>query len=305
MNIEVLLTEAEIADEFAESIEARDLPEKFFFWSQLSVRAWKALSSISQASLLEIWEQFAARAPELTKAFGDHVPVISFGAGDGIRDRMVLRSLMAAGRAVKYYPVDASQTFLESACSGAEDDDCEALGIKADISSPVHLLLAADVVESPRLFFMTGNTLGGFDPLEQLKHVAECVKKGDLLIVDCKLPSDEVQPSEEQKRFVFAPLAGIGVTPEDGDLEFLEKPDDRLEGLSIQTRRFQASRDLELMTGTRTMNLARGERILLNFRYMCSAEAFRWLIMEQAGLRIVGEMPSSDGRFMTAACIRA
>jgi hypothetical protein len=30
MNIEVLLTETEIADEFAESIEARDIPEKFF-----------------------------------------------------------------------------------------------------------------------------------------------------------------------------------------------------------------------------------------------------------------------------------
>ena len=41
MNIEVLLTEAEIADEFAEAMEARDLPEKFFYWTPISVRAWK------------------------------------------------------------------------------------------------------------------------------------------------------------------------------------------------------------------------------------------------------------------------
>src|SRR5947209_3065845 len=148
MTIEVLLTEAEIAEEFAESIEARDLPEKFFFWSPLSVKAWKTLAAVSQASLSRTWETLAARASEMTRPFGSRVPVISFGAGDGIRDRVVVRALVAAGKNVKYYPVDASQTFLEAACAGAEDDDCEALGIKADISSPVHLLLAADVPES-------------------------------------------------------------------------------------------------------------------------------------------------------------
>ena len=306
MNIEVLLTEAEIAEEFAESIQARDLPEKFFFWSPLSIKTWKALAAGSQASLAATWETLASRAAELTKPFGDSVPVVSFGAGDGVRDRMVLRTMMAAGRNVKYYPVDASQMLLETACAGAEDDDCEVLGIKADISSPVHLLLAADVAEAPRLFFMTGNTLGGFDPLEQLKLVADCIRNGDLFIVDCRMNgSVELQPTEEQKRFVFAPLAGIGVKPEDGDLEFSEKADDRLEGLHILTRRFQASRDIELMAASRPLNLVRGERILLNFRYSMTAEAFRWLITEHAGLRIVGELPSADGRFLTAACIKA
>ncbi len=44
MKIEALLTETEISDEFAEAIEARDIPEKFFYWHPLSVRAWQALS---------------------------------------------------------------------------------------------------------------------------------------------------------------------------------------------------------------------------------------------------------------------
>jgi hypothetical protein len=38
---------------------------------------------------------------------------------------------------------------------------------------------------------------------------------------------------------------------------------------------------------------------------MCTPEAFRWLITEHAGLRIVGEIPSQDERFLTAACIKA
>jgi hypothetical protein len=306
MNIEVLLTEAEIAEEFAESIAARDLPEKFFYWTPQSVKAWEALAARSEECLKGTWESLAARAADLTKPFGKRVPVISFGAGDGLKDRTLLRSLASAGREVKYFPVDASQQLLETACAGAEDDDIEALGIKADISSPMHMVLAADVSEAPRLFLMVGNTLGGFDPMDQIRHVADCVKKGDILIVDTNLhPGVPVTPTEEQRRFVFAPLAAAGVLTDDGELDFTERPDDRLDGMFMLTRRFIASRDLRLLVAGHEISVARGERILLNFRYLFTAEAFRWLLTGHAGLRIVGEIPSADGKIMTAVCIKA
>ncbi|MES1261094.1 MAG: L-histidine N(alpha)-methyltransferase [Acidobacteriota bacterium] len=306
MNIEVLLTEAEIAAEFVESIEARDLPEKFFYWTPQSVKAWEDLAAQSAASLQETWEALAARAASLTKPFGNRVPVISFGAGEALKDRVLLRALAADGREVKYYPVDASQQLLETACAGAEDDDCEVLGIKADISSPMHMVLAADVSEAPRLFLMVGNTLGGFDPMDQIRHVAACVKKGDILIIDANLhPGTPATPTEEQKRFVFAPLASAGVIADDGEIEFSERPDDRLDGLFMLTRRFMASRDLRLLVAGREFQVARGERILLNFRYLFTPEAFRWLLTEHAGLRIVGELPGGDGKFLTAVCIKA
>ena len=232
--------------------------------------------------------------------------MISFGAGDGARDRILLKALAVAGREVKYYPVDASQTLLETACAGAEDDDCDTMGIKADISSPMHLLLAADVSEAPRLFLMVGNTLGGFDPLDQVRHLASCVHKGDILILDATIHGGvPIKPSDEQRRFAFAPLAATGLTSDDGELEYAEKPDDRLDGLFMLTRRFHASRDLRMLAMGREVNIARGERIMLNFRYLFSKEALRWLINEHAGLRIVGEIPSPDGRFMTAVCIKA
>src|ERR1700761_8835771 len=224
MNIEVLLTEAEIADELAEAMEARDLPEKFFYWSPASVRAWRDLSANGNESLQQTWDALGLKAGDLTKSFGSRVPVISFGAGEGLKDRIMLKALQAVGREVKYFPVDASQTLLETACAGAEDDDCEVLGLKADISSPMHLLLAADVSEAPRLFLMVGNTLGGFDPLDQIRHIASCVKKGDILILDGNIHAGAIEPNEEQKRFVFAPLVGAGVTPDDGELEFMSKP---------------------------------------------------------------------------------
>src|ERR1700722_11887319 len=226
MNIEVLLTEAEIADEFAEAMEARDLPEKFFYWTPLSVRAWKEVAAIANESLQQTWDALALKAADLTKPFGARVPVISFGAGDGLKDRVILKALHAAGREVKYFPADASQALLETACAGAEDDECDALGLRADISSPVHLLLAADVSEAPRLFLMVGNTLGGFDPLDQMKHVAACLHKGDILILDVRIDAeDEGEPAEVEKRFVLASLASAGISPEDGELKFVENED--------------------------------------------------------------------------------
>ena len=304
MIIEVLLTEAEIAYEFAEAMEARDLPEKFFYWTPLSVTAWKGLAGESHESLRPTWEALALKAGDLVKSFPGRVPVISFGAGDGSKDRAILKALLEAGRDVKYFPVDASQMMLEMACAAAEDDDCEALGIKADISSPVHLTLAADVSEAPRLFLMVGNTLGGFDPLDQIRHVAACLHAGDILILDARIHGESKEPTEAQKSFAFAPLASLGVAAMDGELKFAENEDNRRPGLYIVTRRFQASRDLTVFASGREIHVERGERIFLNFRYRFTREALRWLIAEHAGLKIMGEIPSADGRFVTVICAK-
>src|SRR6185312_11439519 len=122
MNIEVFLMEEEIAQEFADSIEARDLPEKFFYWFPRSVRAWLELSQNSgAASLRQCWEALGENLPKKIGHPDSAVSVISFGSGDGAKDRGLIKSLERAGRSVKYFPVDVSQTLLELACSAAED----------------------------------------------------------------------------------------------------------------------------------------------------------------------------------------
>src|SRR5271157_489561 len=146
MKVEVVLSKADIAEEFAEAIQARDLPEKFFFWFPRSAMAWATLSQDAglYGGLGETWQELSADAAAMVKPFGTRVPVISFGAGDGARDRLLLGALKDAGFECLYFPVDASQALLEMACAGADDEDIETVGIKADISSPVHLVYAAD-----------------------------------------------------------------------------------------------------------------------------------------------------------------
>jgi uncharacterized SAM-dependent methyltransferase len=310
MKVEVVLTEADIEQEFVEAMEARDVPEKFFFWFPRSAAEWKKLTEDAElyGGLKETWTEIAADAAALAKYFSPGAPVISFGAGEGARDRMLMEEMKNAGCECRYFPVDASQTMLEMACAGADDIDIETVGIKADISSPVHLVYAADAAEPPRLFIMSGNTISSFDPLAEIRYVAQCMKPEDRLIIDGEIYTEDVSMARRDnpsaRQFVTALLANVGIEGDDGDLLFSHKRDERHEGLHLITRSFRAERDLSATVAGREIQLERGERIGLNFQYVYEPDAFRWLLTEHGGLEIIKEYCSPDQRFLTALCKR-
>ena len=310
MKVEVVLTEADIAQEFAEAIEARDLPEKFFFWFPRSAAEWAALTGHAElyGGLWETWKELAANAGALAKHFPRRVPVISFGAGDGARDRMVMNALKNAGCECLYFPVDASQAMLELACAGADDEDIETVGIKADISSPIHLVYAADAAEPPRLFILSGNTMGSFDPLAEIRYVAQCMKPEDRLIIDGEIHHEQLSMARRDnpaaRQFLSTLLNGVGIRDNDGEVRFQLKRDDRHNGLHLIVRSFRAARDLSATVAGQEIPLQRGEHIGLNFQYTYTPEAFRWLLTEQGGLEMLEEHLSADGRFLTAVCRR-
>jgi uncharacterized SAM-dependent methyltransferase len=234
------------------------------------------------------------------------MPVISFGAGEGTRDRLLLTALKDTGCECLYFPVDASQAMLEAACAGADDEDIETVGIKADISSPVHLVFAADAAEPPRLFIISGNTVGAFDPLAEIRYIAQCLKPEDRLIIDGELfegaKSVEHRNNPAVHRFIWALLASVGIGPDDGEIRFELKRDDRHEGLHLISRHFHAERDLIANVAGQRISVQRGERIGLNFQYLYTPEAFEWLLREHGGLEILIAFGKSGRRFMTALC---
>ena len=310
MRVEVVLTEMDIAQEFAEAMEARDLPEKFFYWFPRCAAEWSLLSANPElyGGLAETWGRMTAYAAAMVQNFPGQVPVISFGAGDGARDRMLMDALKSAGRTCAYFPVDASQSMLEKACAAADDDEFDVVGIKADISSPVHMVYAADAAEPPRLLLFSGNTLGAFDPLAQIRYVAQCMKPGDRLIVDGEI-FDEAKTKQRAdhtaaRRFLVALLACLGIVDADGELRVNAKHDERHAGLHLNTRYFRADRDISVTVLGKQMPMERGERIGLNFQYSYTPGAFRWLLREQGGLQILREQDSGDGRFLTALCAK-
>jgi uncharacterized SAM-dependent methyltransferase len=308
MRVEVVLTETDIAQEFAEAMEARDLPEKFFFWFPRSAAAWSELTQDNElyGDLNETWQEIAAGAGPLAQYFGRKMPVISFGAGEGTRDRLLLTALKDTGCECLYFPVDASQAMLETACAGADDEDIETVGIKADISSPVHLVYAADAAEAPRLFIMSGNTVGAFDPLAEIRYVAQCLKPEDRLIIDGELYEEgkslERRNNPPVHRFMWTLLASVGIGPDDGELRFELKRDERHDGLHLITRHFRADRDLVTNIAGQRISVQRGERIGLNFQYLYTPEAFEWLLREHGGMEISMMFGTPGQRFMTALC---
>jgi uncharacterized SAM-dependent methyltransferase len=308
MKVEVVLTEADIAQEFIEAIEARDLPEKFFFWFPQAAAEWSALVSNVElyGGIADTWKTIAADAASLASHFGRRMPVISIGAGDGARDRVLMSAMKDTGCECLYYPVDASQTMLEAACAGAEDEDIETVGIKADISSPVHLIYAADAAEPPRLFVMAGNTMGSFDPLAEIRYVAQCMKAEDRLIIDGEIFDEHASLARRDtpavRKFLSAMLASVGIGDNDGEIRFTLKHDDRHDGLHLITRYFRAERDLSATVAGRQIELQRGERIGLNFQYVYTEKSFEWLVHAQGGLEILKRYDSPDGRFLTALC---
>jgi uncharacterized SAM-dependent methyltransferase len=308
MKIEILLTETEIAQEFSESIEARDIPEKFFYWFPLSAQAWLTLSRDSgNDGLRQCWQSVADKIQPVVQHFGAVVPAISFGAGEGLTDRLVLAPLQKSKREVKYFPVDASQSLLEGACAAAEDQEIETLGIKADISSPVHLVLASDASESPKLFLVAGNTVGSFDPLDQIRHIAQCMHEGDRLIIDGAIYEERTADGAKSpalQNFAFAPLASVGITKEDGEISFELKRDERRDGMYLLARRFRAGRDMHAIVSGHEIVIERGERLSMNLSYQYTRPAFRWLLERQGGLKVLDEIPSADGRFVVAVCSR-
>jgi len=192
------------------------------------------------------------------------------------------------------------------ACAGADDEDIETVGIKADISSPVHLVYAADAAEPPRLFILSGNTMGSFDPLAEIRYVAQCMKPEDRLIVDGEIHdahhSMARRDNPAARKFLSTLLAKVGIAEDDGEIRLNLRRDDRHEGLHLITRSFGAGRDLSATVAGQEIALQRGERIGMNFQYTYTPESFRWLVSEHGGLRIMTEHVSPDGRFLTAVC---
>src|SRR5208283_2783815 len=201
-------------------------PEKFFFWFPRSAMAWATLSQDTSlyGGLRETWQELSADIAAMVKPFGTRVPVISFGAGDGTRDRVLMGALKDAGFECLYFPVDASQALLEMACAGADDEDIETVGIKADISSPVHLVYAADAAEPPRLFIISGNTMGSFDPLAEILYIAQCMKPADRLIIDGEVhdvgKTMARRDNPPARRFLWSLLNSVGINDEEGEIRF-------------------------------------------------------------------------------------
>jgi len=304
ISIHALLTENDLAAEFVAAVQQRRLPEKFFYWFPLSVRAWIALCSDgAYRNFVRSRSLIARSRAELARLLGPGpLEVLSLGAGQGDKDLLILEALRENGVRVSYVPVDTSQALLEMACGGALGAGIPTQGIKADFTNPVHLQgLTADPETPRRLVLLIGNTLGAFDPIAEARELAKLLRPGDALLVDGEIYAGDATvagyDNPLNRRFAWAPLNAVGITDADGELVFEAADDPRLPGLHLIPKHFRAGRDVEPLLGGEVLRIGRGERLAMNHSYKYAADTFL-RILSDAGLAVAWQGRSDDSRFL-------
>ncbi|MBI4169116.1 MAG: L-histidine N(alpha)-methyltransferase [Acidobacteria bacterium] len=315
IEIDVLLTEDRIAEEFLAAIDRRSVPEKLFYWTPLSVAAWLELCRDDQPyrNYSRSYRLVSRHAAEIAGLLGPaaaggggpagEMEVVSLGAGQGDKDLLVLEALRAGGRAVRYRPVDSSQALLELAVARATGAAFTARGLKADFADPGTAEALASPAGSSRLFLLLGNTLGAIDPPEFLRNLGRLLRRGDRLLLDGEIfsPADTMSGYDNpaNRRFAFAPLASLGLEESrDGVLEFETRSDARLEGVHLIAKQFRATRPLTVFLAGKRLELRAGETIAMNPSWKYSRAAFLRILREAGGFQTVREYLSGDERFL-------
>lgn len=304
IRIDTLLTEQTLADEFVAAFRARRLDEKFFYWFPLSVRAWLALCSDgAYRNYVRSRSLVARSAAHVAEQFApEPVEVLSLGAGQGDKDRLLLEALRERGARASYVPLDTSQALLEIACEAALSGGFPVLGVKADFARSDHLAALAPDPETPRrLVLLLGNTLGAFDPLAQARALRGFLRERDLILLDGELYAGQTTvagyDNPLNRRFAWAPLHSVGITEEHGEIVFEDRTDDRLPGLHPLAKHFRARRDCTALTGGETLGIHSGERVTMSHSYKYARESFVRLLTD-AGLSIRWQGVSDDDRFL-------
>jgi len=301
VQIEVLLTENELSAQFLSAFEARFLPEKFFYWFPLSVKAWLALCQDgAYRNFFRSSGLVSGHSVEIAKLLPQDLEAISIGSGQGNKDILLLSAIQDSGRSVRYVPVDSSQALLEMACREAISSGIQYQAYKAEATNRSHL---ESIVSGrkPHLFMILGNTLGALLPVEMCRLLRAISKPGDFLLADGEIYAEDTIVGYDNplnRRFAFAPLASVGIAQQDGSLVFKTKPAEDQLGVYYLTKHFQASRDLSLNIAGSTINIARSEKMEMSVSGKFSREAFSRMIGEEAGFSPIREFVSRDQRFL-------
>ena len=306
IQIDILLSEDQIAQEFMDALERHDLPEKFFYWFPLSIRAWINLCGDgAYRNYVRSHSVLQNHAAEIVSMLpSEPIELISLGAGQGTKDFLIMEHLQKQGKYLNYRPVDASQGLLEIACQSAKDKNFACRGLKADLNNDSHLTeMQAILDEKPRLIMMLGNTLGAFDPLKFASKLDNIMRPQDFLILDGELfnQTDTLAGYDNpiNRQFAFGPLSSVGLSePNDGRLHIQTDIDNRQAGLYRIRKHFHASRDLKIMLAGETVQILSDTNIEMSWSYKYDRDALKGLITS-SGMQLVAEYLSTDKRFLT------
>ena len=297
----VLLREQEIVEELRKAFTERYLPEHLFYWLPASVQAWVDLCRSTDyrnaSRALEVLEMAAA---EIAQRAAGVRTLCGIGCGEGSKDHLLLQALGP----VNFIGADFSQALLEAAADQARDVATTIEGFKLNVFDDAHLVSLAKLAHgagSPTLFSVLGNTLGAFDPKAFPGRLRPLLDPQDRFLFDGEVFTETTLAGYDNptnRRFAWGPLTGVGITEDDGRLQFSTSPEGR--GLFAVTKHFVASRDLRINVGGEWIEIPAGEKLRMSSSIKYRNDSVLLEMVEAAGFAVESKWTSKDGNFVLA-----
>ncbi|WNJ19674.1 L-histidine N(alpha)-methyltransferase [Pontibacter sp. G13] len=143
------------------------------------------------------YEIFETQHKSITQAFGHDpdtpIELIEFGAGDGLKTKLLLQSLRTSDRPFTYHPIDISGGAIRELMKSLKADfpNLNVVPHEADYFTALHELNERHAGQKVILFL--GSNIGNFpdqDAQRFLKHLAAEMRKGDQALIGFDLKKD-------------------------------------------------------------------------------------------------------------------
>ena len=305
--VDVLLREEQIAYDFAAALAEGFLEERFFYWLPLSVAAWVDLTKAAEyRNSMRAYEVVARSAPLLARLWPAADTLCGLGCGEGGKDRILLEAFCECSRRLFYVAADFSQSLLEQALDANASASATARGFKLDLLSDRHLGLlteSASTAGQSCIYAVLGNTLGAFGAAEFPVRLRRLMRPQDRVIFDGEIFAGEETlagyDNRQNRRFAFAPLAGIGISEKDGELRFESRAGK--DGLYEVVKYFVPGRDLAVNVSGHEVRLPEGKKLRMSSSIKYASEPVLSDFISGSGLRVEFSRTSEDSRFVLLA----
>lgn len=295
----VCLREQQIVAELQKAFRERYLPEHLFYWLPTSVQAWIDLCRSSEyRNASRALEVLTKAAPEIARRSPEIGTICGIGCGEGSKDRILIEPF---GQ-VNFIAADFSQALLEETADRMGDFTEAIWGFKLDVFQDAHLASLARLargMERATLFSVLGNTLGAFDVKRFPARLRSLMEQQDRFLFDGEIFSETTLAGYDNptnRRFAWGPLTGVGITEQDGRLEFATESAG--DGLFAVTKHFIASRDLRVNLGGEVIEISAGEKLRMSDSIKYRNESVLMGFVESAGFEVTGKWQSKDGSFV-------
>ncbi|MCX5771760.1 MAG: L-histidine N(alpha)-methyltransferase [Candidatus Hydrogenedentes bacterium] len=212
-----LVTTEYLEEHLYRALERRRMPDYVPFLDDGAVHNWLALNHSARFHLAGSLTAFLEQSlPYLAEHFVPELNLVSFGAGDGRKERILLRSLLRIG-SPSYYSIDISSPMIDATLNAIADIPVEKTALLAFFED---LPIINRLWCHPALLCLLGNSISTYGVEPSLATVRAGLEPPDLFLFDCRLLTqdagqlEDAMASPENVRFQTAPLVKRGLEPD-------------------------------------------------------------------------------------------